>query len=294
MTNQLPDLSFEFFPPRSPVGLDKLVEVNQSLAAFDPNFVSVTYGALGSTQDGTLDALKKLQQSGAKVAPHLTGVGGNKEQIRTVVDQYCDLGVDRLVALRGDLPEAQTERGEFAYAEQLVRFIRETYGDRFHIEVAAYPEFHPESDNPKTELSYFKRKLDAGANSAITQYFYNADSYFAFVDEAQRMGINAPIVPGILPIHGYEQIMRFSKSCGAEVPRWIQSRLEYYQHDEASFKSFAFDVVFNLCLDLIDNEVPGFHFYSLNKAELVSPICQALGYAEGSVSLAEGSLYKTS
>jgi len=263
MSIENPELSFEFFPPRTPKGFENLSEVRDALAKFGPSFFSVTYGAGGSTQDGTFEAVKAMLDAGHDAAPHLTCVGASRDLIRTTVQSYLDIGVKRIVVLRGDLPGGMVERGYFKYAEDLVRFIREEFGDDLHLEVAAYPDFHPESASPTTDLQYLKRKFDAGANSAITQYFYNADSYFAFVDEAQSMGVQAPIVP-----------------CGAELPRWVRARLEQYQHDEPSLKAFGLDVVSHLCLDLLDNGVPGLHFYALNKIEPASEICRRLGIQE--------------
>lgn len=279
-SNYTPELSFEFFPPRTPKGFENLQEVHTALAKFGATFFSVTYGAGGSTQAGTFEAVKSILANGSESAPHLTCVGSSNDMIRETVNSYIDIGVKRIVVLRGDLPSGMVQRGAFTYAEDLVRFIREEFGEELHLEVAAYPDFHPESTSPLTDLQYLKRKFDAGANSAITQYFYNADSYFAFVDEAQNMGVTAPIVPGIMPITNYATLVRFSDACGAELPRWIRARLEQYQYDEASLKSFGVDVVTHLCLDLLDNGVPGLHFYSLNKAEPLTEICKNIGIQE--------------
>lgn len=282
MSSNNPELSFEFFPPRTEKGFDNLVAVHADLAKFDPTFFSVTYGAGGSTQDGTFDAVKAILETGSAAAPHLTCVGASHDLIRTTVNSYLNLGVQRIVVLRGDLPSGMVERGDFKYAEDLVRFIRQEFGDQLHLEVAAYPDFHPESATPLTDIQYLKRKFDAGASSGITQYFYNADSYFAFIDEAQHMGVDAPIVPGIMPITNYATLVRFSDACGADLPRWIRARLEQYQHDEASLKAFGLDVVTHLCHDLLDNGVPGLHFYSLNKTEPTTQICRNLGILEQS------------
>jgi len=271
---------FQNQPPRTPKGFEHLSGVRDTLAKFGPTFFSVTYGAGGSTQDGTYEAVKSMLDAGYAAAPHLTCVGASRDLIRSTVQGYLDIGVERIVVLRGDLPGGMVERGYFKYAEDLVRFIRDEFGSSLHLEVAAYPDFHPESASPLTDLQYLKRKIDAGANSAITQYFYNSDSYFAFVDEAQRMGINVPIVPGVMPITNYGTLVRFSDTCGAELPRWIRARLEQYQYDEPSLKSFGLDVVTHLCFDLLDNGVPGLHFYSLNKTEPVSEICRRLGIEE--------------
>jgi len=280
MSNSNAELSFEFFPPRTEKGFENLKKVHTELAKFDPTFFSVTYGAGGSTQEGTFDAVKSILDTGSAAAPHLTCVGASHDLIKTTVQEYLDVGVQRIVVLRGDLPSGMVERGDFKYAEDLVRFIRQEFGDDLHLEVAAYPDFHPESASPLTDIQYLKRKFDAGASSAITQYFYNADSYFAFVDEAQHMGVNAPIVPGIMPITNYATLVRFSDACGAELPRWIRSRLEQYQNDEASLKAFGIDVVTHLCHDLLDNGVPGLHFYALNKVDPTTQICRNLGIIE--------------
>ncbi len=276
--NESPELSFEFFPPRSPAGSENLMGVHAELAKFEPHFVSVTYGAGGSTQDGTYDAVKKMLAAGSSTAPHLTGVGTSRDHIKSIIQSYLELGVKRLVVLRGDLPGGMVERGHFKFAENLVQFVRDEFNNEIHLEVAAYPDFHPESASPSTDIQYLKRKIDAGANSAITQYFYNADSYFAFVDQAQRAGIGVPIVPGVMPITNYATLTRFSDACGAEIPRWIRARLEQYQHDDQSLKAFGLDVVTHLCFDLLDNGVPGLHFYTLNKTEPVKEICKRIGY----------------
>ena len=278
--NNAPELSFEFFPSRSPASFENLMTVHAQLTKFEPHFVSVTYGAGGSTQDGTFDAVKNMLAKGSSTAPHITGVGGSRDSIKSTIQGYLELGVKRLVVLRGDLPSEMVERGHFKYAEQLVQFVRDEFSDELHLEVAAYPDFHPESTSPSTDIQYLKRKFDAGANSALTQYFYNADSYFSFVEEAQRAGINAPIVPGVMPITDYTMLTRFSDSCGAEIPRWIRARLEQYQHDEPSLRAFGLDVVTHLCLDLLDNGVPGLHFYTLNKTEPVQEICKRIGFQQ--------------
>lgn len=278
-----PELSFEFFPPRTAAGEQNLASVHAALARFEPSFFSVTCGAGGSTQAGTYDAVKLMLAAGSEAAPHITGVGSSHDEISTVVQSYLDLGVNRLVVLRGDLPGSMVERGHFKYAEQLVSFIRDNFTDEIHVEVAAYPDFHPESVSPKSELEYFKRKVDAGADSAITQYFYNADSYFSFLEEATRMAIDVPITPGIMPITNFANLVRFSDACGAELPRWIRARLEQYQNDEASLKAFGLDVVTHLCLDLLDNGVRGLHFYALNKVDPIAEICSRLGYVQTKV-----------
>ena len=277
-TNKTPELSFEFFPPRTEKGVENLSQVHAELAKFDPTFFSVTFGAGGSTQDGTYDAVKSMIEAGSDAAPHISCVGASKDNIRQMIQSYVELGVKRMVVLRGDLPSGMVELGDFSYASDLVTFIRQEYGSDLHLEVAAYPDFHPESPNPKQDLGNFKLKVDAGANSALTQYFYNADSYFAYVDEVRRMGVDVPIIPGIMPITNYATLVRFSDNCGAELPQWIRSRLAQYQDDEASLKSFGLDVVTHLCLDLLENGVAGLHFYALNKVEPVNEICKRVGF----------------
>lgn len=274
----LPELSFEFFPPRTEKGVDNLAKVQSELATFNPEFFSVTFGAGGSTQEGTFDAVKSILETGSDAAPHISCVGSSTDSIQSMIESYLELGVKRVVALRGDLPSGMVERGDFNYANELVEFIRDKFGNDLHIEVAAYPDFHPESPNPKKDIENFKRKIDAGANSALTQYFYNVDSYYAYVDEASSVGIDVPIVPGIMPITNCAQIIRFSDGCGAEIPRWIRTRLEQYQDDEQELRAFGLDVVTHLCMDLIQNGVPGLHFYTLNKTEPVAEICRRLGY----------------
>ena len=281
MTNKnSPELSFEFFPPRTDKGVENLAKVHSELAKFEPEFFSVTFGAGGSTQDGTYDAVKSMIDAGSDAAPHVSCIGASQANIKTMIQSYVDLGVKRLVVLRGDLPSGMVERGDFNYASDLVSFIRQEFGNDLHLEVAAYPDFHPESPNPKQDLENFKRKVDAGANSALTQYFYNADSYFAYVDEATRLGVDIPIVPGIMPITNFATLVRFSDACGAELPQWIRARLEQYQDDEASLKEFGLDVVTHLCLDLLDNDVQGLHFYALNKIEPVKEICTRVGFTQ--------------
>jgi len=278
MSKKTPELSFEFFPPRTDKGVENLAKVHLELAKFEPEFFSVTFGAGGSTQDGTYDAVKSMIEAGSDAAPHISCVGSSKVNIKSMIESYLEIGVKRLVVLRGDLPSGMVERGDFSYANELVSFIRGEFGDGLHIEVAAYPDFHPESRNPKNDLENFKRKIDAGADSALTQYFYNADSYFSYVDEVQRLGVTVPIIPGIMPITNYATLVRFSDNCGAELPRWIRARLEQYQDDDASLNAFGLDVVTHLCLDLLDNGVDGVHFYALNKVEPVQEICRRIGF----------------
>lgn len=276
--NNKPELSFEFFPPRTDQGAQTLLRVHESLAELKPEFFSVTFGAGGSTQDGTFDAVKAIIDAGSDAAPHISCIGSSADSIRSMIESYLEIGVKRVVALRGDLPSGMVERGDFEYANELVAFIRKEFGDELHVEVAAYPDFHPESPNPKKDIENFKRKVDAGADSALTQYFYNADSYFAYVEEARNLNVDVPIIPGIMPITNYTQLVRFSDNCGAELPRWIRARMAEYQDDEASLKAFGQDVVTQLCEQLLARGAPGIHFYALNKIEPVKAICQRLGF----------------
>ena len=278
MSNNTPELSFEFFPPRTDKGVENLQLAHAELSKFEPEFFSVTFGAGGSTQDGTYDAVKSMIGAGSDAAPHISCIGASKENIKQMIQSYIDLGVKRLVVLRGDLPSGMVEMGDFTYASDLVTFIRQEFGNDLHLEVAAYPDFHPESPNPKQDIANFKRKVEAGADSALTQYFYNADSYFAYVDEVTRLGVTVPIIPGIMPITNFATLVRFSDACGAELPQWIRARLHQYQDDEASLKEFGLDVVTHLCLDLLDNQVSGLHFYALNKIEPVKEICKRIGF----------------
>ena len=282
------EISLEYFPPRSRMALDRLLTVNASLSATKPQFCSVTYGAGGSSQQGTLATVRALLQTGGAVVPHLTGVGLSKAQVHSLVSDYIELGVRQLLALRGDKPgKLESDPGDFRYASELVTYLRETFGDQLEILVAAYPDFHPESSSPKSDLLFFKQKVEAGANKAITQYFYNADSYFAFLEDAQKQSINIPIVPGILPISDYQSLMRFSNKCGAEVPNWIAYRLQQYQSDPASLLSFSTEIVTRLCERLLSEGAPGLHFYTLNKSEQVSAICENLSIGEFQKSVCE-------
>ena len=280
MSDINPELSFEFFPPRTDKGVAALARVHAELARFEPEFFSVTFGAGGSTQDGTYQAVKRMIAAGSNAVPHITSIGCSRAYIKEIVQSYIDLGVQRLVVLRGDLPGGMVERGYFKYASDLVSFIRDEFGDDLHLQVAAYPDVHPESRSPASDIENFKRKIDAGATSAITQYFYNADSFFAFMDEAARHGIDIPVIPGIMPITNYASLTRFSDTCGAEIPRWIRARLKQYQDDDASLREFGLDVVTHLCLDLLDNQVPGLHFYALNKTQPVTEICRRIGFVQ--------------
>ena len=272
-----PVFSFEFFPPKTPAGVEKLRATRKQLAQLKPKFFSVTFGAGGSTQDRTLETVLEIQSEGLSAAPHLSCISSTRENIRAILQTYRAHGIRHIVALRGDLPSGMGAPGEFRYANELVAFIREESGDHFSIEVAAYPEFHPQASSASEDLLSFKRKVEAGANSAITQYFFNADAYFKFVDECQALGITIPIVPGIMPISNFTQLARFSDACGAEIPRWIRLKLQSYGDDIASIRGFGLDVVTDLCDTLLRHGAPGLHFYTLNQAGLTSTIWQRLG-----------------
>lgn len=272
------ELSFEFFPPKTPDGVDKLRATRAQLAALKPKFVSVTFGAGGSTQQGTLDTVVDIAKEGVEAAPHLSCIGASKESLREILAAYRSHGIRHIVALRGDLPSGMGEFGELRYASELVAFIRAETGDAFHIEVAAYPEYHPQARSPRHDLDAFAQKVKAGADSAITQYFFNADAYFRFVEDACKLGVDVPIVPGIMPITNYSQLMRFSEMCGAEVPRWIAKRLESYGDDREAIRAFGLDVVTDLCRRLVEAGVPGLHFYTLNNAAASKAICERLGF----------------
>mgnify|MGYP000396708573 FL=1 len=270
-------LSFEFFPAKTPEGADKLRTVRQQLYARDPQFCSVTYGAGGSTQAGTFAAVREILAEGVQAASHFSCIGATKDSVRAQLAELKAMGVKRLVALRGDLPSGYGLGGEFHYASDLVAFIRAETGDDFHIEVAAYPEMHPQARSPEADLQAFAAKVRAGADSAITQYFFNADAYSRFVDETRRLGLNIPIVPGIMPITGSTQLMRFSDACGAEIPRWIRLRLSGFGDDSASIRAFGLDVVSRLCEQLVAAGAPGLHFYTMNQSTATLAICQRLG-----------------
>lgn len=269
--------SFEFFPPKTEEGLTRLKETQRQLAQLGPEFFSCTYGAGGSTRDRTLETVVAIQQSGQSAAPHLSCIGSSRESLREVLDEYRSHGIRHIVALRGDLPSGMMSAGEFRYASDLVAFIRQETGDHFFIEVAAYPEVHPQARNAQEDLRHFKIKVDAGADSAITQYFYNADAYFHFVDECEALGMDIPIVPGIMPINNFSQLCRFSDACGAEIPRWIRSKMQGYGDDSASVKAFGLDIVTSLCDRLLSAGAPGLHFYTMNGAGHVSTLWQRLG-----------------
>ncbi len=269
--------SFEFFPPKTAEGAEKLKRVREKLGSLGPKYFSVTFGAGGSTQQGTFDTVVSIQQAGFDAAPHLSCIGATRENIRNILNSYREKGIHRIVALRGDMPSGMREMGEFRFANELVEFIRAETKDHFHIEVAAYPEFHPQAVSARQDLLNFKRKVEAGANSAITQYFYNPDAYFHFIDDCEKLGINIPIVPGIMPITNYKNLARFSDACGAEIPRWIRKRLEDFGEDKAAIKAFGEEVVTELCHQLLEAGAPGLHFYTMNQAEPTLAIWQNLG-----------------
>ena len=271
-----PNFSIEFFPPKTPEGAEKLRATRTKLAALNPTYFSVTFGAGGTTQQGTLDTVLEMRAEGLDAAPHLSCVGGSAESIRAILQQYKDNDIRRLVALRGDLPSGYGAGGAFRYANELVEFIRKETGDWFRIDVAAYPEMHPQARSPQDDLANFARKVAAGADGAITQYFYSADAYFQFVEQAHKLNIDVPIVAGIMPITNYTQLMRFSEMCGAEIPRWVRLKLASYGDDSASIKAFGLDVVTQLCKKLLAGGAPGLHFYSMNQAAATTAIWQRL------------------
>ncbi|MCC6211907.1 MAG: methylenetetrahydrofolate reductase [NAD(P)H] [Burkholderiales bacterium] len=269
--------SFEFFPPRTPAGRDKLRETWQQLAQLGPKFFSVTFGAGGSTQAGTLETALDIKRAGYEAAPHVSCVASAKKDIGAILEQYRANGIRHIVALRGDLPSGVAMAGELRYASELVAFIRERTGGWFHIEVACYPEYHPQTRYAADEVRNFRKKVDAGANGAITQYFFNPDAYFRFVDECRAAGIGIPIVPGVMPILNFAQLARFSDSCGAEIPRWMRLKLEGFHDDSASIRAFGLDAVTALCDKLLAAGAPGLHFYTLNQAPLAAEIWRRLG-----------------
>ncbi|MCA3221698.1 MAG: methylenetetrahydrofolate reductase [NAD(P)H] [Burkholderiales bacterium] len=270
--------SFEFFPPKTPEGADKLRAVRAKLAAVQPAFFSVTFGAGGSTREGTWNTVTEIAAAGLAVAPHISCIGTTRASVRELLLAFRSRGIRRLVALRGDLPSgAAGGAGDFRYANELVEFIRAETGDWFHVEVAAYPEYHPQSRSPADDLANFARKVKAGADSAITQYFYNSDAYFRFVEDAQALGVEVPIVPGIMPITNYTQLARFSDACGAEIPRWIRLKLQSYGDDRDSISAFGLDVVTDLCEQLLAVDAPGLHFYTMNQAEPTLELWARLG-----------------
>ncbi len=272
-------ISLEFFPPRTDVGMDKLKSVIEALGPLKPEYMSVTYGAGGTTQAKTLETVRYIQeQTPHPAAPHLTCIGACKESVNELLDTYAEMGIKRIVALRGDLPSGMMDPGEFKYASDLVKFIKETRGDQFHLDVAAYPETHPQARNCDIGMKWFKHKVDQGADSAITQYFFNFDSYRYFIDNCERHGIDLPIIPGIMPITNYENLVRFSQGCGAEVPRWLKCRLESFEDDKESLLAFGKDVVLELSQRLLDAGAPGLHFYSMNSIEPTLGITQSLTF----------------
>lgn len=261
-------VSFEFFPPRTEKGVEALHKTREELIPLDPQYFSVTFGAGGSTQDPTINTVLDIQQNTSiDAASHLTCIGTSKEYIVSLLDNFKDNDIRHIVALRGDMPSGQLEAGDLRYASELVRLIREHSGDHFCIKIAAYPEFHPQCKSAATDLQHYKEKVDAGANNAITQYFYNRDAYFSFVDSCEKIGADIPVFPGIMPITNFTQLARFSDSCGTEIPRWIRSRLESYGDDLESIRAFGLDVVTHLCEQLLDGGAPGLHFYTMNRAE---------------------------
>ena len=264
--------SFEFFPPSSPEGIKNSKDTRQQLSAFKPEFYSVTFGAGGSTRDLTLETVLEIKQEGFNAVPHISGISSTKEEIKTLLDLYQQHDIKHLVVLRGDVPHGAVSRGEFKHANELVSFIRQETNDYFHIEVGAYPEYHPEAVSSQTDIQNFKNKVDAGANSAITQFFFNADAYFRFMDECLIADINIPIVPGVMPIYNIKQLARFASNCGAEIPRWLRIKLESYGDDLPSLRSYGVDVVSELCETLIEWDVPSLHFYTLNQAGIITRI----------------------
>ncbi len=269
--------SFEFFPPKSEEGATKLRATRDELAKLGPKYVSVTFGAGGSTQAGTVETVREMSAAGLDTAPHLSCIGSSQDDIRSLLNGYIEMGVKRIVALRGDMPSGMREAGAFHYANELVEFIRAETGDHFHIEVAAYPEFHPQAPSASADLDNFARKVAAGADAAITQYFYNIDSYLRFVEECERRGVGVPIVPGIMPITNIKNLARFSEMCGAEIPRWLRLRLEAYGEDSRSLRAFGLEVTTELCRRLLDEGAPGLHFYTMNQVEPTRIIWTSLG-----------------
>ena len=269
-------ISFEFFPPKTAEGAAKLVNVRHELYAMKPEFFSVTYGAGGSTQDGTLQQVQAILSEGFDAAPHFSCIGATRDSVREQLAAFKAAGIRRMVALRGDLPSGHGTFGEFRYASELVAFIREETGDYFHLEVGCYPEVHPQAKSPEADLQAYVTKVRAGANSAITQYFYNSDAYFRFVDDAYKLGADIPVVPGIMPIISSTQLMRFSDACGAEIPRWIRLRLQAFGDDTASIKAFGLDVVADLCEQLLNGGAPSLHFYTMNQAQAVKQLVERI------------------
>jgi methylenetetrahydrofolate reductase (NADPH) len=272
-----PAYSCEFFPPRTDEGWNNWREVLRRLGELNPAYFSCTYGAGGTTQAGTRETVREILDAGFAAAAHLTCIGSSREKISVLLDEYRGMGVRRIVALRGDLPEGQEQAGEFQFANELVSFIREHSDDYFHVEVAAYPEMHPQANSLQQDIDNFMGKINAGANAAITQYFFNVDAYYHFIDDCEQQGLSIPVVPGIMPITNRKQLLRFSEMCGAEVPRWIRTRLESYGDDLESIRAFGLDVVTGLCEQLLGAGAPGLHFYTLNKAEPTIALWHNLG-----------------
>lgn len=273
-----PKFSFEFYPPKTPEAVAKLQTTQAELAKMKPDFFSVTFGAGGSTRDMTFETVMDIKaKTGIEAAPHLSCIGSQSEEIKAILDKYIENGITRIVALRGDLPSGSVGYGEFRYANELVEFIRKETGDHFDIEVACYPEFHPQAKNAQTDIENFKRKIDAGANGAITQYFYNPFAYYRFIDSCEKLGIDTPIIAGIMPIVTCTQLQRFSDACGAEIPRWILKRLQEFGDDHASIREFGINVTTELCEQLLANGAPGFHFYSMNLSAASVAIWKNLG-----------------
>lgn len=274
--------SFEFFPPKTDVGREKIIHVRNELAALGPQFFSMTYGAGGSTRDNTKGLVTQFNREGFATAPHLSFGSDDEDTIAQLIEEYKSAGVNRIVALRGDMPSGMGGSSQLVYANELVAFIRKRFGDHFHLEVAAYPEIHPEAKSYDTDIHYLKGKFDAGANSAITQYFFNPDSYFYFMDRCHSIGIDQPIFPGIMPILNLQNLVRFSGACGAEIPRWLLKALEAYGDDQDSMRAFGVDVVTELCDMLLENGAPGLHFYTMNQLEPIKTIVNNLDLTEAS------------
>lgn len=280
MRNQKSILSFELFPPKTEEGAAKLGAVVEQLATLRPAFFSVTFGAGGSTQEGTLKTVQNIRAAGHQAAPHLSCIGSTVTSIRSILNQYRASGITHIVALRGDLPSGMAQAGEFKHAGDLIAFIRAEHGNHFHLEVAAYPEYHPQARHAQEDLKNFKLKVEAGADSAITQYFFNADAYFHFVESVGKMGVHIPIQPGIMPIANFSQLARFSDACGAEIPRWIRRKMEGFGDDTASIRAFGLDVVTSLCEELLDGGAPGLHFYTMNQMGLTATLCERLAISD--------------
>ena len=276
-TPSLFPISFEFFPPNTPVGDQKLVAVVEQLGAVSPEFFSVTYGAGGSTREKTLNTVNAIAAAGFEAAPHLSCVGSTRAGLAEILSQYRARNIHQVVALRGDMPSGTVTAGEFRYAVELVKFIRETQGDDWHISVAAYPEYHPEQRYAARDLAHFAEKVKAGANSAITQFFFNPDAYFHFVEATKKLGAHAPVVPGIMPFHNFARIAQFAARDGIEIPRWVALKMEGFMDDAASIRAFGIDVVTELCERLIQGGAPGLHFYTMNQSTLTLEICKRLG-----------------